>query len=240
MINNIWNDVRTVMAGDSTGHDIEHVKRVYDVAMMITQQEKCDAKVVGLAALLHDVDDYKLFGQESADNLLNARKIMQKNNVSQVIQERVCNIIRNMGYSNAIKGIRPDCIEGKIVSDADMLDAIGACGVVRCLTYAIARCETVVFDKDVFPVIDMSSDEYKQPNRKSDNFVNHFFEKLLKLKNMMFTDYAKKEAEVRHKIMVDFLKAFFREQNLSEWLDYLCNYENQNKIIGGEYENFGA
>ncbi len=225
MLESIARDVRRLMAEDDTGHGFEHIQRVYDLVLDLCQAENADAEIACLAALLHDVDDYKLFGQDAADNLTNARRIMQKNGVSADIQEKVCDIINHMGYSKALQGIRPKTLEGKIVSDADMLDAIGACGIIRCLTYALARCETVVFDKTVFPELNLSAAAYKKPNRKSDNFINHFFEKMLKLKDMMFTTAAKQEAEYRHKIMIDFLRAFFREQKLDNWLDYLENYE---------------
>ena len=214
MIRNIENDVKFLMSGDNTGHGFEHIKRVFDLAVDIAKTENADIEIVGLAALLHDVDDYKLFGQESADNLINARNIMDKYNINDVVKNKVCEIIASMGYSNAMKGIRPQMLEGKIVSDADMLDAIGACGTIRCLTYALARCETVVFDERVFPDINMSAEEYKKSNRKSDNFINHFFEKLLKLKNMMFTQSGRQEAEKRHKIMVDFYLHFLENKNL--------------------------
>ena len=230
MIRDIENDVKFLMSGDNTGHGFEHIKRVFDLAVDIAKTENADIEVVGLAALLHDVDDYKLFGQESADDLTNARNIMDKYNINDVVKNKVYDIIAHMGYSNAMKGIRPNTLEGKIVSDADMLDAIGACGTIRCLTYALARCDTVVFDELVFPDINMSAEEYKKPNRKSDNFINHFFEKLLKLKYMMFTQSGKQEAEKRHKIMVDFLFAFFREQKLDNWLNYLQEFEKQNSI----------
>ena len=230
MIHNVENDVKILMAGDNTGHGFEHVRRVFDMSLDMAKIENANVEIVGLASLLHDVDDYKLFGQESADNLTNARMIMDKYTIKEDVKNSVCEIISNMGYSNAMKGIRPQTLEGKIVSDADMLDAIGACGTIRCLTYALARCETVVFDENVFPDLNISAEEYKKPNRKSDNFINHFFEKLLKLKNMMFTQSGRQEAEKRHKSMVDFLSAFFREQKLDNWLNYLQEFEKQNSI----------
>lgn len=89
-------------------------------------------------------------------------------------QEKVCDIIRNMGYNKSLQGIRPRCLEGRIVSDADMLDAIGAMGTIRCLAYALARCDTPIFDKDIWPEVNLTAQEYRMPNRKSDNFINHF------------------------------------------------------------------
>ena len=229
MINSVKLKVKQLLDNDNTGHGFDHVKRVYKLASDLGNQENANLEVVVLAALLHDVDDYKLFGQECADKLMNAKRIMNECGVDDELQKQVCCVIENMGYSKALKGIRPQTLEGKIVSDADMLDAIGANGIVRCMAFALARCDTPIFNPEVWPETDMSADEYKKPNRKSDNFINHFFEKLLKLKNMMMTDAGTKEACKRHKIMVNFLEAFFEENDLLEWKQYLDDYELKNK-----------
>ncbi|MBE6448212.1 MAG: HD domain-containing protein [Alphaproteobacteria bacterium] len=225
MINSVEQKVRELMAGDNTGHSFDHVERVYKTAIDLCAKEDANMEVVAISALLHDADDYKLFGQECADKLTNAKRIMNECNVDSEVQQQVCLVIANMGYSKALKGIRPQTIEGKIVSDADMLDAIGANGIVRCMAFALARCETPIFNAEIWPEPDMCAEEYKRPNRKSDNFINHFFEKLLKLKNMMMTDAGKKEAEKRHKLMVSFLEAFFLENSLPQWVAYLYDYE---------------
>lgn len=223
----IEEEVRQLLSKDNTGHGFDHVLRVCRLAEKLARQECADVELVRLAALLHDVDDYKLFGAAAAQNLSNAYAIMQKAGLSETRQKAVADIIRTMGYSKALQGIRPQSSEGKVVSDADMLDAIGALGIVRCLTYAAARCETVVFDEHVWPEANLSAEEYKKPGRASDNFINHFFEKLLKLKSMMLTSSGRREAEQRHKLMVDFLYAFFREQGLYNWIDYLENFERE-------------
>ena len=228
MIAAISKEVRELLANDHTGLGFAHVERVCALAERLAEAEKADMQIVMLAALLHDVDDYKLFGAECAEKLINARQIMHKYAVAPACEEKVCEIIRTMGYSRALAGIRPQSLEGKIVSDADMLDAIGAVGTIRCLAYALARCETVVFDPRVFPDTEMDAATYKQAGRKSDNFINHYFEKLLRLKDMLFTDTARAEAELRHRFMIDFLREFFREHNCPEWLVYLENYM-QNK-----------
>ncbi len=220
--------VRVLLDKDNTGHGFEHAERVFKTALRLASAEGADAEITGLAALLHDVDDYKLFGAESADRLTNAVKIMNESGVASEKRDVVCKIIRSMGYNKALKGIRPQTLEGKIVSDADMLDAIGALGTIRCLTYALARCDTPIFAPEIWPQLNMSAEEYKKPNRTSDNFINHFFEKLLRLKNMMMTASGRKEAEKRHEFMVSFLRQFFEEQGCSEWLEYLENYEKNN------------
>lgn len=228
-INNIIADVKILMSADDTGgHGFDHVEKVYKNALKICRLENADANVVALASLLHDCDDYKLFGQDCADNLSNAKMIMNKNGVAEDTQFLVCDIIHNMGYSKSLKGIRPQSLEGKIVSDADMLEAIGAVGMIRCLSYALARCQkhsTPIFDADIFPELSLTSEEYKKTNRKSDNFINHFFEKLLKIKSMMFTKSGFAEAELRHQFMTNFLYNFFRENDYPQWIDYLNDFE---------------
>lgn len=227
MIQNVAEDVRRLMSSDKSGHGFEHIERVWRLARQLAEKENADCKVVELAALLHDCDDYKLVGAEKAEELSNAKQIMKDNQVSSEIQEKVLTIIRSMGYSKSLKGIRPTIREGKIVSDADMLDAIGACGIVRCLQFALERCnqyDAPIFEKDVWPELNLSAEEYKKPNRRSDNFVNHFFEKLFKLKNMMMTESGKKEAQKRHQIMVDFLDCYFVEQGLDDWQKFLRDY----------------
>ena len=184
--------------------------------------------ITALAALLHDADDYKLFGEESAKNLTNARRIMAQNGVEESVAAAVCEIIRTMGYSKSLKGIRPQTLEGRIVSDADMLEATGAAGLVRCLAYALEKCHSgsnQIFDENIWPQLNLSAEEYKKPNRRSDNFINHFFEKMLKLRSMMFTEAGRREADIRHRFMVDFLREFFREHDCPAWIEFLERYE---------------
>lgn len=227
MIEKIKNEVQKLMSGDADGHGFAHVKRVYDLAVEIADKEHADMDLTAIAALLHDADDYKLFGEACAANLTNARRIMNDANVSAEMQEKVCAIIQNMGYSKALKGIRPQTQEGQIVSDADMLDAIGAVSIVRTLAYTITTGSGVIFNRDVFPERNLTAGSYSAKGRQTDSFVNHFFDKLLKLKDMMFTESARAEAKVRHAFMVDFLRQFFIENNCPEWVDYLENYEKK-------------
>lgn len=181
-LKSIENQVRALLARDNTGHGFEHVERVYKTALALAKIEHAEEEIVALAALLHDADDYKLFGQECADNLTNARMIMNNAGISAEKQAHVCDIIHNMGYSKALKGVRPQTTEGKVISDADMLDAIGALGTIRSLSYALARCDTPIFVRDIWPEVGISAEEYKKPNRRSDNFINHFLKKCLNSK----------------------------------------------------------
>lgn len=232
MIEKIKNEVKLLMSTGDDGHGFDHIERVYNLAMTLADKEQAHPKIVALAALLHDVDDYKLFGEKTAAGLLNARRIMGAYPLSDEVVDRVCNIIHSMGYSKALKGIRPQTIEGKVVSDADMLDAMGATGIIRNLAYTVTRKERhQIFEPEYFPKESLSSEEYKQKGRIGDNFINHYFEKILKLKNMMMTAAGYEEACRRHRIMVDFMRAFFEEQGRDDWLAYLENYERENAKV---------
>lgn len=212
---------------DNSGHGMDHVNRVYELAMKFADYEKADKKVVGMAALLHDVDDYKIFGEENAEKLTNAKNIMNKANVDDETQKAVLNVLKNMGYRKSLKGIRPTSLEGKIVSDADMCDGMGSHGIIRTIVYAVSsKGNGIVFDKNVFPNDNITYSEYcsQGTTHSTDNVINHFFEKMLKLPKLVFTDAGKQEAANRQGIMVDFLKQFFVEENAPEWLEYLKNY----------------
>ncbi|MCL2673128.1 MAG: HD domain-containing protein [Alphaproteobacteria bacterium] len=217
--------VKSLLSGEKSGHGEDHALRVCDIAARLCQGQEADEKVVALAALLHDCDDYKVFGQECADNLTNAVKIMDQCGVEPSCREKVLDIIRNMGYSKLLQGIRPATVEGEIVSDADMLEGLGAIGIIRTLRVKFYNNEPV-FDRDVWPDINITQEKYK---RKS-FYINHFFEKLLRLKNLMFTEAGKAEAAKRHETTVIFLRAFFQEQNLPDWLDYLEEFLENNGL----------
>ena len=178
-------------------------------------------EVVSLIALLHDVDDYKLFGMEYAKNLTNARRIMNECGVEIKIKEQVCDALNNIGYNKRLKGCFPFTIEGKVISDADMCDALGANGILRTYTYSMKN-GMPFFDKTIFPVENMSADDYVRKNATSS--VCHIFEKILKLKDLMLTKSGQEEAKSRHQIVVDFLYRMFDEENAPEWKEYLDAY----------------
>lgn len=213
--------VEELLQGENSGHGIEHINRVFDLAMKFAQNEDCNIEIVALGALLHDVDDYKLFGKQSQEQLSNTRAILNQLNVSDDTSEAVIDIIKNMGYSKRLKGICPTTIEGKIVSDADMCDALGASGIIRTQQYSLAHGREF-FNKDTFPNNNISADKYSKTG--SDTTVNHFFEKLLKLKGLMLTSSGEKEATKRHEFMISFLRNVFNEENVHEWNTYLNNF----------------
>lgn len=221
MIDEVEKAVLALLEKDDSGHGIDHIKRVLELSLKFAEREQANKEVVRLIALLHDVDDYKLFGFEQAKDLTNAKKIMQDANINPEIQKEVLSSLQCIGYSKALRGIRPKTIEGKIVSDADMCDAIGANGIIRVYTYSMKHHKPF-FDRYSFPIANLSVDEYTK--RDADSSVCHMFEKLLKLQKMMLTNAGKEEAKARHQIMVDFLYHLFAEENADEWKEYLDNY----------------
>lgn len=213
--------VEGLLFNEDSGHGMDHINRVYHLAMKFAETENCNKQIVALGALLHDVDDYKLFGQKSADNLTNANRILNELQVNIEIKESVLNIIKKMGYSKRLKGIYPKTIEGQIVSDADMCDAIGANGLLRTHKYSL-KFGNDFFNKNLWPDVDIIAEKYTK--KASDTATCHVFEKLLKLKGLMLTESGKKEAEERHNFMITFLRQVFKEENATEWNEYLDNY----------------
>ncbi len=171
--------VRELFAGNSDGHGFDHAMRVYRNAVTIADGEECDATVVALAALLHDADDPKIF--VTRDNA-NARTFLDDAGVGPETAERVIRAINSVSFSKN-RGKTPETAEGRIVQDADRLDAIGAVGIARTFAYGGAH------------------------GRSLDESVKHFHEKLLLLKDMMNTETGRRLAAVRH----SFLEAFLRE-----------------------------
>jgi len=164
---------------NSDGHGMDHTLRVWHNAMAISEAEgNCDTEIISLAALLHDVDDHKLFHTE---NNANTRFFLQKENIDPDKIETICSIINSVSFSKN-RGKRPDSIEGKIVQDADRLDAIGAIGIVRAFLYSGGH------------------------GRSIEDSVGHFHEKLLLLKDEMNTQTAKEMAVSRHAYMEGFLE----------------------------------
>lgn len=226
-LQNVEKQSYEVLAGDTSGHDADHVRRVYGMAMrFVDELPEVDRNVVALAAWLHDIDDYKLVGKERAESLSGATEIMQSAGIDSEVQASVREIIQSIGYSKSLRGIRPTTLEGKVVSDADMCDAVGAIGTVRCLQYAMSdKGSGIVFDPEVWPDVDITAAVYSTRGvHTTDSFVNHHFEKLLKISGMMLTEPGRKEATIRDQAMVSFMKEFFREHDRPDWQEFLEKY----------------
>lgn len=206
MIDNALEYIKEIFAGDSSGHDYYHTVRVYKIATEIAKQEYADVNIVQLAALLHDVDDKKL-SPETHSTKKNAVDFMTANGVDADMINTVCKIIDEVSFTGT-DSVVPSTIEGKCVQDADRLDAIGAIGIARVFAYGGSRGRKI-YDPDIKPRIGMSKEEY-QKNTNSTS-INHFYEKLLLLKDMMNTTAGKKLAEHRQAVMQEFLNEFMAE-----------------------------
>lgn len=225
MIEKVKKQVYALLGNDDSGHDMDHVNRVLDLSIKFAKENNANEEIVSLIALLHDVDDYKLFGSENAGKLLNAKLFMDNANVPKATQEKVISSISNIGYRNLLNGLRPTSIEGKIVSDADMCDCVGVNGILRIFTYC-SKHNKPFFDKEKFPIDDMAASKYNRIC--ADSSICHIFEKVLKLKKLMLTKSGKKEIEKRHQITVDVLYQFFEEENAEDWKEYLDNFLQNN------------
>ena len=218
MMDDLIKQVTPLLEKDDSGHNMEHVMRVLTLATNFAKKEQADIELVSYIALLHDVDDYKLFGLENAKKLPHARKILDECHVPPEKQEIICSELLKIGYSKRLKGIQPETIEGKIVSDADMCDALGVTGVIRTYQYSLKHgCP--FFDKAIWPRDNLSAETYQNTNAPTS--ICHLFEKILKLKDFMLTDEGKKEAQNRHQIVVEMLQHLFQEENAPEWEQYL-------------------
>ena len=229
----IIREVKEMLKNEKSGHDINHAIRVSKIAIKLSKEKEVDQKLILLSSLLHDVDDYKLVGMENSKNQINAKKIMRKLKIEQNMQQKVLNIIKNMGYKNSLKGIRPSTKEGMIVSDADMLDSMGVNGIIRSITYAISdKGNGIIFNPNIFPNTHITYEEYNKSGttHATDSAINHMFEKELKLPNLMLTKEGYDESLIRAKSMIQFLKEFFREEDLPNWNNLLNEYLKENKL----------
>ncbi len=198
--------IKQEFSDDSSGHDWWHIYRVWKNAVTICQHEKADAFIVELAALLHDLDDWK-FNDMGDETPLRAKAWLDSCGVEISTTDKVCEIIIHISYKGAGVENKMKSLEGLIVQDADRLDAIGAIGIGRAFAYGGYK-NRPMYDPESTPQMHATFEQYK--NSKSAT-INHFYEKLLLLKDMMNTPTAKKIAEQRHEIMLRFLDQFMNE-----------------------------
>ncbi len=193
--------VKKQCENDSTGHDWTHVDRVRKIALLIAKKEGGDPFIIELAALLHDVEDWKTKDAGSGK----AAKILEQAGADKDVTNYVVRIISKISFKGIDNDDKMGTIEGKIVQDADRLDAIGAIGIVRTCYYSANRGRRF-YDPAMKPDVK----KVKDINRKT-TAINHFYEKLLLLRDRMNTETAKKMAEKRHLFMEAFLKQFKEE-----------------------------
>ena len=189
------------------GHDWFHIERVYKNAMVIAQQEECDLTVVKLGALLHDIADSKFHDGDETIGPRTARLFLESESVDEQTISHVINIIKNISFNGGNFGQQFTSKELEIVQDADRLDAIGAIGIARTFNYGGFK-NRAIYNPAIAPNLNMSKEEYKKSEAPT---LNHFYEKLLLLKDKMNTETGKKIAQARHKYMENFLSQFYAE-----------------------------
>ncbi|MEN1935886.1 HD domain-containing protein [Paenibacillus sp. 102] len=199
--------VKHILEKDASGHDWYHIERVHKLAISLSEKEGGNRFVIEMAALLHDVADEKLNESEEA-GMKKVSDWLEGLGVAEEEKEHILYIIANMSYKGGHGG-NVETVEGKIVQDADRLDALGAIGIARTFAYGGAKGR-LMYDPNIPPKEEMTKEEYR---KNDDPSLNHFYEKLLKLKDLMNTDAAKREAEVRHRYMEEFIEQFMKEWN---------------------------
>ena len=197
--------VKEKFENEYSGHDWFHTLRVFRTATRIAEAEGADVETVQLAALLHDVDDRKLSPETYAEQK-NARNFLAENGVEESVICEICRIISEVSFVGR-DSVVPSTLEGKCVQDADRLDAIGAIGIARAFAYG-GNHNRLMYHPDIAPNPNMSKEEYIKSNSTT---VNHFYEKLFKLTDMMNTDTARSIAKERDEYMKAFIAEFLNE-----------------------------
>lgn len=206
--------VEREMGGRDASHDAAHALRVRDLALSLAAEEGLSAPdrllTVELAALLHDVGDYK-YTKNNVEDMSVVEMFLQEVGLDEGQKDEIVAIIKGIGFKNEVsnKSIVEPTLEFAIVQDADRLDAIGAIGIARCFTYGGSK-NSALHDPRILPRDSLSKEKYMSKEEKQTS-INHFHEKLFKLKDMMKTEAGKRRAEKRHRFMEEFVAEFYEE-----------------------------
>jgi uncharacterized protein len=209
IIENTKEFVKNKLQNAESGHDWFHIERVYKNAILIAKNENCNLEVVQLAALLHDIADSKFNNGDETVGPKVARAFLNSENVSEATTNHVVAIIENISFKggNFLKTFTSKELE--IVQDADRLDAIGAIGIARTFNYGGFK-NREIYNPEIVPNLNMTKEEYKKSTAPT---INHFYEKLLLLKDKMNTETGKKIAQNRHDFIEKYLEQFYNEWN---------------------------
>ncbi len=199
--------VKEKLANAEGGHDWFHTERVYKNALHIAQGENVDLLTVSLGALLHDIADAKFHDGDDTIGPKLATEFLIKHNVDNTVIEHVVQIIKNISFKGGNQTQNFNSAELQVVQDADRLDAMGAIGIARTFNYGGFK-NRKLYDPDIKPKLDMTAKEYRASTAPT---INHFYEKLLLLKDKMNTKTGSELAAQRHEFMVIYLKQFYRE-----------------------------
>lgn len=208
-VNRLISKIKRHFENDFSGHDWHHILRVYRNAMYIQSVEGGDAEIVSLGALLHDISDHKMNGGLLNKGGEEAAKILREIGYDDDTIFKVAELVDNISYKGAQVEDKVISLEQQIVQDADRLDAIGAIGIARAFAYGGNR-NRPMYTPEVGPVL---HDSFEQYAHAKSHTINHFYEKLLLLKDRMHTATGKRMAEERHQVMEDFLAQFYKEWN---------------------------
>ncbi|MDF0714636.1 HD domain-containing protein [Muricauda sp. 334s03] len=214
LVQNTIDFVKEKLQNAEGGHDWFHIERVFNTSNLLLNHEEGNTLVVQLAALLHDIADPKFYDGDESVGPKTARNFLVSQSVDEKIIEHVVSIIKHMSFKNSLEteGTKFTSKELQIVQDADRLDAIGAIGIARAFNYGGFK-NRELHNPDVPPNLNMTKEEYKKSTAPT---INHFYEKLLLLKDKMNTKTGKKLAEERHQFMLDYLDQFYKEWNGAE------------------------
>jgi uncharacterized protein len=207
LINNTILFVKKQLEDAEGGHDWFHIERVFKNALLIAENEDCNVTVVKLGALLHDIADSKFYDGDEKIGPKTARIFLESQNVSEDIISHVIAIIENISFKGGNFEKKFNSKELEIVQDADRLDAIGAIGIARTFNYGGFK-NRPLFNPNIQPNLNMSKEEYKNSESPT---LNHFYEKLLLLKDKMNTETGKEIAQKRHDFIITFLAQFYAE-----------------------------
>ena len=211
LINKTIELVKEKLDGTESGHDWFHIERVWKLSLKIQEKEGGDKLIIELAALLHDIADPKFHnGDETLASKI-VRNFLTEQNLDPSVMEKVIFIIENMSFKNRNDAPENLPLELKIVQDADRLDAIGAIGIARTFNFGGYK-NNLMYHPDIKPKLNQTKEEYKKSNGTT---INHFYEKLLLLKDLLNTDTAKNIADHRHQFMLQFLEEFYNEWNVN-------------------------
>ena len=201
--------VKEILTEAEGGHDWFHIERVWKNAKLIAAKEHCDIEVVQLAALLHDIADSKFHGGDEEIAPAMAREFLENAGLEAKKVDHIVAIVENVSFKGGHNTRSHSSIELDIVQDADRLDAIGAIGIARTFNYGGFK-NRAMYDPSIAPNLNMTKEEYKKSTAPT---INHFYEKLLLLKDLMNTESGKRIAEQRHQYMEGFLNQFYNEWN---------------------------
>lgn len=201
--------VRDKLEGEGSGHDWWHIHRVRNTALTLGKEEQADLFIVELAALLHDIADHKFHGGDDSVGPRIAGEWLASLNVTENVLQHVQQIIKDLSFKGANVATPMQTIEGKVVQDADRLDAVGAVGIARAFAYGGHR-NRELFNPEKAPNLHNSFEDYKTDTGST---INHFYEKLLLLRDRMNTTTGRKLAQDRHQFMQSYLEQFYAEWN---------------------------